>query len=135
MKNIISLLFVSVFIFSCSDKKDGKNPLPKIEELSSQDSLLKNQLPDTITGENHSMIMDMILGKPKYQIKSIKNFSRRFKISCGSVIGGLLLGYWIMLGLPGSFPRFGLPGYFSLLIFVVLGNVLGGYFVWLISKQ
>jgi len=71
MKNIISLLFVSVFIFSCSDKKDGKNPLPKIEELSSQDSLLKNQLPDTITGENHSMIMDMILGKPKYQIKSI----------------------------------------------------------------
>ena len=71
MKNIISLLFVSVFIFSCSDKKDGKNPLPKIEELSSQDSLLKNQLPDTITGENHSMIMDMILGKPKFQIKSI----------------------------------------------------------------
>ncbi len=71
MKNIISLLLVSVFIFSCSDKKDDKNPLPKIEELSAQDSLLKTQLPDSITNEDHSMIMDLILGKPKTQIKSI----------------------------------------------------------------
>lgn len=69
----------------------------------------------------------------------ITNFNRKIsqclRIACGSVIGGLLIGYWLILGLPGSFPRFGFSGYLSLLFFVLLGNALTGYFCWLATKE
>lgn len=41
------------------------------QKYSAEDSLLQKQLPDTLTAENHSGVMDMILGKPKHAIKNI----------------------------------------------------------------
>jgi len=116
--------------------------VPVVEKISEEEAI-PVEIEEDNQSENNKMLEWVAVTLVAWMggflllksLKSIKNFSRRFKISCGSVIGGLLLGYWIMLGLPGSFSRFGLPGYFSLLIFVVLGNVLGGYFFWLISKQ
>jgi putative intracellular protease/amidase len=65
------LLFVIV-LFACSDNKSSHQHLAvKIERLSSVDSLLRDSLPKEMDAENHSMIMDMILGKPKRTIKSI----------------------------------------------------------------
>jgi transcriptional regulator GlxA family with amidase domain len=39
--------------------------------LSAEDAALKAKLPETVTADNHSMIMDAILGKPKHSIKTI----------------------------------------------------------------
>lgn len=71
MKNGITFCLFMVLMLSCGTDKDHKKLFPEIEELSAQDSIIKMQLPDTITNEDHSMIMDLILGKPKTQIKSI----------------------------------------------------------------
>jgi putative intracellular protease/amidase len=54
----------------CQQEHKHNEPLA-IEKFSEGDSLIKEQLPDTITHENHSMIMDAILGKPKHNIKTI----------------------------------------------------------------
>jgi len=69
MKKIITICF-SLLIAACT--KEHQNAQPKaIEKISEGDSLLRKQLPDTLTPENHSMIMDAILGKPKHAIGTI----------------------------------------------------------------
>lgn len=55
---------------SCEKPQDIR-AVDQIEKLSSADSIVKDQLPDTISADNHSQIMDLILGKPKKDIKSI----------------------------------------------------------------
>jgi len=69
MKKIITICF-SLLIAACT--KEHQNAQPKaIEKISEGDSLVRKQLPDTLTPENHSMIMDAILGKPKHAIGTI----------------------------------------------------------------
>lgn len=70
MKNLIYLLSICLISYGCTSPHTHHEVAP-IEKLSSADSLLKLELPDTITTENHSQIMDLILGKPKKDIKSI----------------------------------------------------------------
>lgn len=65
-------LFYLLFL-GCKDNK--KSPIQardnKFEKYTTSDSLLKKELPNEITKDNHSMIMDAILGKPKYPVKII----------------------------------------------------------------
>ena len=70
MKYILFLF--ALVLLACSDRKSShQHQAMKIERLSSADSLLRDSLPQEMDAENHSMIMDMILGKPKQTIKSI----------------------------------------------------------------
>lgn len=69
MKPIL-FFFLLVGVFACQSKHEHAAP-QAVEKFSKADSLLKQQLPDTVTRENHSMIMDAILGKPKKSIKTI----------------------------------------------------------------
>lgn len=55
----------------CVEKPAPRPAPPALERLSSEDATLKAQLPKDITPENHSMVMDAILGKPKHPIKQI----------------------------------------------------------------
>jgi putative intracellular protease/amidase len=65
------LLFASV-LGACSETKTKPEVSQNsFEKMSKADSTLKKQLPDTLTHENHSEVMDMILGKPKHSIKTI----------------------------------------------------------------
>jgi putative intracellular protease/amidase len=69
----VALLFSFLLIISCGDenKKPVKPKDSSFEKLSKEDVKLKEQLPEKITEENHSYIMDAILGKPKHEINSI----------------------------------------------------------------
>lgn len=69
MKKIITICF-SLLIAACTEEHQNAQP-KAIEKISEGDSLLRKQLPDTLTAENHSMIMDAILGKPKHAIGTI----------------------------------------------------------------
>ncbi len=69
-----TIVFGSVFLVSCSDKEEKKVGIPLDTVFAKnpyEDEKLKETLPDTITEENHSWIMDAILGKPKHEIRSI----------------------------------------------------------------
>lgn len=57
-------------ILSCQSKTEPAQATA-FQKLSPEDSLIKSRLPDTLTPENHSMVMSEILGKPKHDIKSI----------------------------------------------------------------
>lgn len=72
ISNMKKLLFIILVVgtIGCQQKQEHSAPLA-VEKFSKADSLLKEQLPDTVTQENHSMIMDAILGKPKHAIKTI----------------------------------------------------------------
>jgi putative intracellular protease/amidase len=68
----ISLCLILI-LSNCTQTKTNQPQASttSFEKMSSADSTLKKQLPDTITHENHSIVMDMILGKPKSSIKTI----------------------------------------------------------------
>lgn len=70
MKKLLFLLIITGIIACNSSETNRKTP-KKIETFSKNDSILKETLPDTITHENHSTMMDAIFGKPKHNIKSI----------------------------------------------------------------
>lgn len=69
---LIAILAVLGFFFARSSKNVvKKTDASNFQKYTAQDSALQKQLPDTLTQENHSMVMDMILGKPKYPVKTI----------------------------------------------------------------
>lgn len=72
-KTKVSLLLFCVCLgsYSCNDKNENKIYNTDLKGAVAEDSIIKNQLPDKITTQNHSIIMDMILGRPKKAIKSI----------------------------------------------------------------
>jgi transcriptional regulator GlxA family with amidase domain len=70
MRAILINLMLLTLLFGCKENDNNDAP-KKIEKLSESDKVIKSKIPDTLTAENHSEIMDMILGKPKQQIKSI----------------------------------------------------------------
>lgn len=70
MKIVFINLILLILLVSCKEKEQTETP-KKIEKLSKSDEIIKSKIPDTLTAENHSGIMDLILGKPKQQIKSI----------------------------------------------------------------
>lgn len=57
-------------LLACNREQKHSAPIA-IDKYSKSDSMIFEQLPDTIKEENHSMIMDAILGKPKHTIKTI----------------------------------------------------------------
>jgi len=57
-------------LLACNHEQKHAPPIA-IDKYSKSDSIIFEQLPDTIKEENHSMIMDAILGKPKHIIKTI----------------------------------------------------------------
>jgi putative intracellular protease/amidase len=70
MRKAIINIIVLILLLGCKEKEQTETPR-KIVKLSESDKVIKSKIPDTLTAENHSEIMDMILGKPKQQIKSI----------------------------------------------------------------
>lgn len=58
-------------LWGCGDKPAPLTEPPTIERMSADDAALKAQLPEQVTPENHSMVMDAILGKPKHPILQI----------------------------------------------------------------
>jgi putative intracellular protease/amidase len=67
------LVIFPLAFLSCSspvgNEIEPKNP--SFEKLSEADAAIRDSLPDEITADNHSYIMDAILGKPKHEIQSI----------------------------------------------------------------
>ncbi len=70
MKIFIINVLAVFFLFGCKNENTEESP-KKIEKLSESDKKIKEQIPDSLTADNHMGIMDLILGKPKQQIKSI----------------------------------------------------------------
>lgn len=71
MKQLYPLLLL-IGMFACSNPSQPVQPDGAVSsDTLAADLQLKQQLPDTLTAENHSMVMDMILGKPKHPIRSI----------------------------------------------------------------
>lgn len=73
-RKISYLLLLTVLLSSCSGEDKRQDVRPRdtsFEKLSSEDRQLRDSLPKEITADNHSMIMDAILGKPKHAISSI----------------------------------------------------------------
>lgn len=66
-KILIAFLIITV---SCNQKPHEHQPI-QVKEMSPADSALAARLPEKIEPENHSTIMDLILGKPKVSIKKI----------------------------------------------------------------
>lgn len=72
MKKLIFLLALATSLVGCdSSSTTNKKEARKVEDFSQSDAALKAGLPEEITHENHSFIMDAIFGKPKNNIKSI----------------------------------------------------------------
>jgi transcriptional regulator GlxA family with amidase domain len=70
LKYFISIFFGTVLLFSCGQEATKKSSPQPVKETVA-DSLLMLNLPDTVTDANHSVLMDLILGKPKHNIKNI----------------------------------------------------------------
>ena len=66
-----AMLACALALSGCGDKSAPRAEPPPIEKLSPEDTALKAQLPEQVTPENHSMVMDAILGKPKHPIRQI----------------------------------------------------------------
>lgn len=68
-------IFLTLLLFAlagCSEKKNEIVPRDSsFEKLSDEDARLRNELPEEINEDNHSYIMDAILGTPKQSIKTI----------------------------------------------------------------
>jgi len=71
MTNRLHALCLCLVLAACGPSPAPESPPPKIEKLSAADAELKAKLPEQVTPENHSMVMDLILGKPKHAIKQI----------------------------------------------------------------
>jgi transcriptional regulator GlxA family with amidase domain len=70
LKYFIPIFLGTVLLASCGQDATKKTAPQAVKETAA-DSLLMSNLPDTVTNENHSALMDMILGKPKHNIKNI----------------------------------------------------------------
>lgn len=70
MKSIVYCVLLLVALVSCQSGDTNPKP-PQAVKQTAADSLLMSNLPDTLTHENHSGIMDAILGKPKHNIQHI----------------------------------------------------------------
>lgn len=68
MKKIV-YLFMVLFSFSC-EKKETKAPLEKVK-ISSEDSIKLAKEIHNFSPDNHVNTMELIFGKPKYDIKTI----------------------------------------------------------------
>lgn len=65
-------LAFALLLAACSDAPaPAAPPPPAAERLSAEDAALRDRLPKEITPENHSMVMDAILGKPKKPLRDI----------------------------------------------------------------
>ncbi len=72
MKKIICLFFIIGIQWGCDHSKNDNSQIgPIVSADSDSDSLIYTRINDTINIEDHSMIMDLILGKPKKNIKEI----------------------------------------------------------------
>ncbi len=68
---IIILAGLGFWFFRPSPNISHLPDASNFQKYTAEDSLIHKQLPDTLTAENHSGVMDMILGKPKRVIKTI----------------------------------------------------------------
>ena len=59
----------------------------------------------------------------------------RILISSTIILFGLTAGIWVLAGLPGSFSRVGLLGYFLLSVLIILAGAFGGAFMWILRDQ
>jgi putative intracellular protease/amidase len=74
MKNALFLFLLAAFALSCQNPKAenaGKNAVAPKEAMSAADSLKLAKEIENFTPENHVSTMDMIFGKPKFDIKNI----------------------------------------------------------------
>lgn len=75
MKQLLyGLLTIAMLLSACNKDEVNTNITPRdtsFEKLSKEDEALKEQLPDSINADNHSWIMDAVLGKPKKPIATI----------------------------------------------------------------
>ncbi len=72
MKTYILLLGISLAaLVGCGKAPTSAATPPAIEKLSAADAELKAKLPEQVTPDNHSAVMDLILGKPKHPVKQI----------------------------------------------------------------
>lgn len=67
----LALMGGTLALWGCNDKPAQGTEPPPIARMSAEDAALKAQLPEKVTPENHSMVMDAILGKPKHPIRQI----------------------------------------------------------------
>ena len=65
----------------------------------------------------------------------IKSKHARIQVSLAGVAGGLVLLLWMMMGLPGSFPRYGFSGYALLGTLIILAQGSTGFTMWLIQSK
>ncbi len=71
-KILLPVVIILILLGGCAEKQSKIKPRDEsFEKLSKADAQLKDSLPKEITKDNHSYIMDAILGKPKHEIKSI----------------------------------------------------------------
>jgi putative intracellular protease/amidase len=69
---ILVLFSLLILFFACENSSITNSPRDtSFEKFSYEDAKLKDQLPQEINEENHSMIMDAILGNPKHDVRSI----------------------------------------------------------------
>ncbi len=71
LKNLLLLIWIVSGFLSCKKEKQVLTNVDTSHKIEGEDFLLMKSLPDTINEENHSFIMDAILGKPKHDIKNI----------------------------------------------------------------
>ncbi len=69
MRKIIVLLFVTLFTLSC--KNDEVKKIPEKVTMSQNDSLKIAKEIENFSPENHVNSMELIFGKPKFNIKTI----------------------------------------------------------------
>lgn len=71
IKKSILLLMLALTVSACKHDNTTKQEDVQYEKLAEADAKLKKELPDSINRDNHSWVMDAILGKPKKQLKNI----------------------------------------------------------------
>jgi hypothetical protein len=59
----------------------------------------------------------------------------RATISAAIAAGGLLAALWLILGLPGSQPRYGITGYMFIFMITLIGEVIGGVLAFVYARQ
>ena len=65
---LLTILLLSLLTCIRTPQKKSKR---SVDKLSADDSLSRSKLPDTITHDNHSWVMDLVFGKPQKEIKTI----------------------------------------------------------------
>jgi transcriptional regulator GlxA family with amidase domain len=71
MKKYISAVVFALIFFACKDTSTTKQTTEKVSTISKEDSLKITGEIENFKPENHSSSMDLIFGKPKYDIQNI----------------------------------------------------------------